>query len=462
MPIIRRIIRVIRRDGWLGSIKSVDRRLHLKIKCIILALSPIAIPAAAIILMISPWIRIRLLMLFSNHIGHYAWNTEFWLCAFDMRKKNEKRDKTFFYVLPGHPICNTQLHRMWKRTICILPFPYLMAIIDNYLMWFSHRYRNDAFKNFFKPGGRSWDAWNLLGKIKEPHLQFTLDEKQKGIKLLKALGIPEGAPYICLLGRDSRYLEIQMPNQNSSYNDYRNVDINSYQKAAEFLATQGYYVIRMGKYVKDRFQVNHPHVIDYANSPLRSDFGDIYLGAHCFFFMSVATGLDALAQLFRKPTLQTNVPCFDSWLDPNWMFFIPKKVLNLNTGKYLTSKEIAEAFPYDKTDKGRLMPQILQEKKLQMVDNTSEEILAVVKEMLDHVTGTSLISEEDELLQQDYWEKFKDPGVTLLSTTPPELTVPTLKIPVLEKNNLESNRKMGRVRLRIGSDFLRENKSWLN
>ena len=460
---LKKLLFIIKREGGLlGFLQYVALRLHLKKKTMRVLISPIAIPIALMIALIEPWIRIRIILLFSNRIGHYPYNTD--LLLYVLKRSLDAKDQkstVWFYTVPGAPICNEQLHLMWMRTIIILPFPYIVAEIDRYLLSFSSWYRNDPIKKFFMQSGYSWDAWNLISQTHESHLVFTEEEKKRGQMLLEAMGIPHDAKWVCIHGRDSRYLSIYMPHQDFSYTNYRNVDINHYAKAALYLAEKGYYVLRMGKHVQDKFNVNHPRVIDYANSPFLSDFADIYLSAYCFFFVSVGSGLDSVAQIFRRPILQTNITLVDPDFHPDWHLLITKKMRRIKDGKYLSLRNVADEFPWEKCNKARAILQIAEEKWIESIENTPDEILAVVKEMLARLTGTYQIKEEDEALQQELWQSFKEPGMRMYSASPPPIDLPLLKTPVFEGQNIDLNRKISHVRLRMGADFLKDNQSWL-
>ena len=48
----------------------------------------------------------------------------------------------------------------------------------------------------------------------------------------------------------------------------------------------------MGKVVKDKLESPNPMIIDYANSPYRSDIMDIYLLSKSFFTATTGTGID--------------------------------------------------------------------------------------------------------------------------------------------------------------------------
>ena len=397
-----------------------------------------AIPVACAIIFVSPLIRIRFIKLFSSRIGHYSINTEIILCALDLRLEKDKRCKTFFYISSNEPICNMQLHQMWKREIFILPFSSLITNIDNFLLRFGgKKYKNYSIK---KLQDNCEDRYNLLERIKKCHLSFTQQEENRGKTLLEELGVLQGAPFICLLVRDSHYLNTYMPSVDWAYHSYRDADINSYQVAANYLAEQGYYVIRMGKFVKDPFVTHHAKVIDYANSKLRSDFMDIYLSAYCFFFISTCTGLDSVARVFRKPLLVTNLVLADFDIWHPWQLFIPKKIMDLKTKKLLTLKEMHQLY-FEMRPKKQI-PQLMKKKELCYVDNTQEEIKDSVEEMLKRLKGVWKTTPENELLQQVFWRDY------------PKYLVnedfQRLNMPICED-----------IRMRVGAYFLKNNLSLL-
>lgn len=366
-----------------------------------LTTSVIAIPIALGIIVISPLIKIRLIKLLSYRIGHYALNTELLLCALKTNHDIHKKWITLFYTTPGQPICNQQLHRMWKRTILILPFSSLCYRVDKWLLIFSKSYRQDKLKNTFEPSEGAFDKWNFLEKIKKSHLSFTEEEQLRGQEEIKKLGITPNAPFICLLGRDPAYLASHLPSRDWSYHDYRNVNINDYKPVAEFLASEGYYVIRMGNCVKDKFEISHPRIIDYANHPLQCDFLDMYLSAHCYFFISPRSGIDAVAQIFRRPVLLINFPLCDI----NSLFFvnlfITKKIIS-EEGRHFTFNEMCQ--PVDKI----ALQDILKKKKWTVIDNTPEEMVAVAKEMLMRLQNKWIDTEENRLLQKKFWESLPE------------------------------------------------------
>lgn len=391
---------LLQKEGWLVFSRIVLSRLKKTFQRLLLA--PFALPLAAVITLIAPLIYIRFIQLPSNRVGHYTLDTELLLAVIQF-EKNERIRKTFFYTQSGYPVSNAQLHRMWKRTIPILPFPSLIAEVDRYLtIWRKKTYARDAVKRFFSSQAVT-DQWDILGTIKKSYLSFTSTELKKGKDQLTQLGVPAGAKYVCLLVRDAVYLSKYMPKNNWAYHDYRDATIENYKEAALFLAEEGYYVLRMGKYVKEAFQVDHPRVIDYATHPLRSDFLDMYLSANCFFFISTSTGIDGAAIIFRRPLLVTNYPPsgFNAYSHERTLF-ITKKIMDIKNNQLLPFDEAYRAL--DEAIKTKSVFKSLQKKNLCLLENTSEEITDATKEMLARLRKETVDSVEDKALQERYWQ----------------------------------------------------------
>ena len=366
----------------------------------------ISFPISILLFIIFPFFKIKLVKLFSDRIGHYSLNTELMLCTLDQNPPLI-REKYFFYTCSSlTPICNNQLHLMWKRTLPILPCPDIVFKIDKILkILLGPLYKKDRVKSLFEQTCGVNDIDGLLSKISQPHLVFTEEEKIKGEEWITTLGIPANARFICLLVRDADYLNQHLPNINWEYHAFRNANIQNYKQAALFLAEKGYYVIRMGKYVKNIFQINHPRIIDYANSSLRSDFMDIYLTSRCYFFISTVTGLDCVAQVFRRPVVFTNVVLPSELLPwyPN-MLFIPKKIINKKNNIILNFHEIYDMiFPH--WSKISMM-EILKTQKLDVIENSPEDILSLIKEAEARLTNDWKETEEDRTLQQKFWKNF--------------------------------------------------------
>ena len=392
----------------------------------------ISFPVALMLVLLSPFIKIRIVGLQSFRIGHYSLTTELMLCALELNNLDQKI-KTIFYNM-SKP-CNIKLYKMWGRVIPIFPFARLAIQVDQCLSWIIRKsYRDDVIKRMYESCATGTiDKNGFLKKIEKPHLFFTEKEIIQARNIMRQLGIADNAQFICLVVRDSAYLNRHYPEKDWSYHNHRDASVASYRKAALYLANKGYYILRMGKYVNQSFDVGHPCVIDYANHPLRSDFMDIYLSANCFFCISTCTGLDCVSQIFRKPVLLTNIsPRLGETL--MWYpctLFIPKLLKNIETNQFLTLSETAEICR-SLASNNVLME--LAKQNLTMVENNEDELLEVVKEMEGYLTNEWHETSEIKLQQMHYWKNYK-------------------------KNYPIS---VNDIYIKIGADFLQQNHGLLN
>ncbi len=414
---IERKIAQIRHGGRAVLFRKMKRVLCIPHK---LLLCILAIPVVVVIKLIKPWLLVRWRNLCSPRIGHFAANTELYLCEQDAGINIPmQRHMDIFFM--GGPICNQQLAKMWKRIFRVWP-TWILSII--------------CHVNGLIPGGAAHevgnntqddrDVHNLLDRF-TPHLKFTSEEEARGETGLRALGITVGASFICLQVRDSSYLKSVIPWGRWDYHNYRDCNIQNYVLAAQELTKRGYYVVRMGAAVKEAMNVSHPMIIDYAVNGARSDFMDIYLGAKCQFCISNGTGFDAVPYIFRRPIVYVDqVPLGIIATFSSKFLAITKKHWLRDESRFMTFREIFEsgAGYFSHSDK-------YQNIGVDLIENTPEDIAAVILEMEGRLKGTWQTTEEDEKLQRRFWEIF------------------------------QGNDLHGEIRSHIGADFLRQNKSWL-
>ena len=366
----------------------------------------LTIPFAFIIVAIRPIVKIYLVMLETSRIGHFAENTELALIRLNNIPPNKRELILYFQE---SVVCNQQLSRMWKRVLPILPLPFskLYYEIDKRLIFLlGEKYRKHPAK-IYNAAHFGKDTEGLLAIRKTPYIYFTRKEINQAEILLEKLGIPRGEKFVCLLVRDNNYLKIAIGGGVDywSHHRVRDADINNYKKAALYLAENGYYVLRMGKHVKEPFIINHPKIIDYANHPLHCDLLDIYLTANCHFIISTSTGLDCISQLFRRPLLFTDVTPLTNQLQ-FWypcVLFIPKKLHDAKRNKTLSFKEIEKAYT------GVSMLEIqesLKKDNIEILPNTEDEILEAVCEMESRVNHQWIESEEDQHLHKRFLECY--------------------------------------------------------
>lgn len=385
-----------------------------------------AVPIVFAIRLIRPLVLFRFGYLKAARIGHFAGNTELYLCERDTGiNRPDGRHADIFYL--QWPVCNRQLAKMWRRHLRILPAMVLDPVVRvNRLIpgGARHEIGNNTHEDR--------DVHNLMDES-PPHLTFSADEEKLGEAGMRAMGIAPGARFVCLVVRDSAYLEAHMPGS-WSYHDYRDSDIASYVLAAEELARRGYFVVRMGAKVHKAMPSDNPKVIDYASNGARSDFMDIYLGAKCAFCVSSNTGLDLVPTIFRRPVVHVNmVPLGYINTFRRRDLTIVRHHEDLRNGQALRLDEIfgkGVAFCVDGAEYER--------RGVRLVANTAEEIRDAVVEMAERFDGIWKAQPDDERLQARFWSAFAAGAVR------------------------QGTPLHGEIRARISAAFLRNNRRWLD
>ena len=268
-----------------------------------LALLPIATSMVIVLLLLSKIMNVKVHQAQNSRIGHFT--IPMAVRFFELSNGNDSlRTRGInIYAVRSVKSANTYLEKMWKRTV---------PLISGNLGWLIVNLFERIPKNQVCVETTDCDRNGLLIQY-PPCLTFKPDEIELGTNFLNKLGLESGQKFVCLLIRDSSYLAQSWnffgysQGHDWSHHDYRNSDISTYVDAAEALADMGYMVFRMGAIVEKPLNSKHPRVIDYATNGMRTEFLDIYLGAHCTFCVSTGSGWDSIPQIFRRPSLYVNL-----------------------------------------------------------------------------------------------------------------------------------------------------------
>ena len=380
--------------------RELFRKFYLCINLLNLILTGmVAILPCIVIRLISPWFIVRVAKIPSGNFGDFVWMTGLYYCKKQLKiNLPTKRHIDLVYIHYKDKIHNKQLAKMWKRKLNFFP-SYLLDPINkvNKLIpgWKVHVIEEIASKKT----GRDFD--NLTDKCLP--LDFTIEEEIYGKKMLSKFGLKDDDKFVCLAVRDSAYQLKKIPARfrDWSYHDYRNWDIDKFILAAEELAKKGYYVFRMGVVVEKPFNSNNPKIIDYANSNLRNDFLDVYLGAKCSFCIATGLGFDALATIFKRPLVLLISPLGGMGINnENTLLLFRHHILKKENRRLSLSEIFAHGVAY------AMVTKIFEEKGIKLVDNTPEEIRDSVIEMAENLEFKRQLSSKDEELQKTFKSLF--------------------------------------------------------
>jgi putative glycosyltransferase (TIGR04372 family) len=338
-----------------------------------------------------PLVHFRFGYFTSDRIGHFAFDVEYYLTEKKINKNKYRSMDLFFFS--GKPV-NIYFSKLCRRYLVVhSAIKWLYWANDILPFGSSHR---------ILPARVTSDSRDLRGLfgIQLSQLEVNEQENQSGKRYLQEIGLKEGDRFICLVVRDQAYLKQTYSERDWSYHDFRDTQIESYRAAAVALAERGYWVFRMGKVVQSQFSVEHPHVVDYANSAYRSDFLDIWLMANCYFTISTGLGLDSIADIFRRPIVFVNyLPTLDleAW---GQFITVPKRLSWASNQKPLTLHE--------QLTHTSLNGHYYEQQGIQISDLNSSEITETVLEMESRLSGTWVGTEEDTELHEKFWSALCD------------------------------------------------------
>ena len=380
--------------------------------------------------------KIRLSLQSSERLGEIASQMEIYLSERYFFKKVRQID---IFIL-NNIISNKNFIYLLKKKVIIFP-NYIFHPFFKILFLFSNHF---LFFNKFILVTKRYDN-NF--SIQRTNINLLPDNKfiEKGDKFLKKIGVPVNAKIICLIVRDSKYLEQKFPLKDFSYHNYRNSNIESYKLAVDEATKRGFYVFRMGETVEKKLYFGNEKFVDYSSN-FRSDFLDIYLAYKCTFVISTSTGWDQVpAFTFRKPVVWTNfVPVGDLYAYSSKFLFSFKLHYDKINKKFLNLKEISRVGYASKSD-------FYQKENIELIDNEPEDIKNLTLEMIDILDKKIIYSNEDNQLQNEFWNKYVEYFTLENCKSNYQISIDTLRC---SKKRLLNNKIISR----IGKNFLNKNK----
>lgn len=338
--------------------------------------------------------EIRVHKLWSTRIGEYLVR---YFTVIEDSRKNLQNGVLDVFVLTDCVNHNARLSEIMGRNI---------PIVDkkNWEMWvyILSRFRKVKFASY-------WNLYQNRNKEKMfnsdytvQYLKLTEEEEQEGKYKMDMMGIR--SPFVCIASRDTEYLSVIQSEENTSYQDYRDSDINRCNLLSEYLLGKGITTVRMGRYVKNK--VNFNNCIDYANE-YYDELMDIVLMKNCKFFLGDSTGITWLPMALNRPVAIKNlVPVFldsEAFIYNSMNLYIFKKYYLKTENRFLSIKEMM------KVEKEVRYNGCLYEKfHVEVVENSEEEILDLAIEMNARIDGKWKEEKEDIELQKKYQRIYKE------------------------------------------------------
>ena len=389
---INRLSGYVQERGLTGLIRALCN-LALRTPSYLIAIFVFLVHLLIGVLML-PVRRLVLGRVIAERIGDFALGMEVFLRVRWLHQTSGGSRPDFVVLVSSNP-ANEQLFAMYSREVTILRLPRFPPILQLTL---------DLWKTspFFDPLEKWGNDEYAEFQSATPRLRFLPEEMAEGRRKLAKLGIElDRNWFVCIFARDSNYLSAVRPGNDWSHHNYRDCDVNTYHLAIAEIVSRGGFVVRMGSHAKAPLHFTHERVIDYALE-CRSDFMDVFLSAHCHFFMGPQSGIEVVATIFDRPRLSVNTVPFGHAPIAKHSLFIPKLLCSTTTGERYTFGRLLREFSDPANDPKVLNGTLAQRQGYRYLDNTPEEILEVTREMLDQLQNCSRSTAEDDELQRTY------------------------------------------------------------
>ena len=343
----------------------------------------LAIVIIIFIRLINPFIKIKIGFIRTHAFGNHIFSIFYYILKKQISK--EKSIDLFFYT--SRIIQNNYLHKLTQKNVYSSFFIKYLYVLNNL---FSDRDKYIAFV----------DHDDHEGLFVDNKISFSFTDKENAIgqKYLKSKGLNISTNYACLFVRDSAYKKKTFPNINFKYHDYRDSDIDDYNKSIEYLIKNNIPVFRMGKIVEKKVSINHKKYIDYANDPKRNDLLDLWLIANSKFCITTGTGGCNFARILNIPMLFVNYLPIANLNTFSKCMTYPKK---LYSSKLKRNLNLSEYFKYSyKYQKD------YNSNNIEVINLSEDEILSVVIEFMEKLNNTWEKRKDEDLLQKKFWRNF--------------------------------------------------------
>ena len=373
--LLNRQLALLRAKGLSWAIRNTLPKLIFQV---------IALPVA----LVARLFGIRFLPVATQRIGHLALELD---CYCKEQALGLHPRYLAFVCAPRDLVANQHLLEYWR--------PFVSLVQSRVLVWLLKPFSNHLILRFDVHGytmaldqaakypalQRKWDG-------RPPLLKLSKEDKERGRRVLTELGVPQDAWFVCVHNREMGYSPTD-----EHWHSYRNSDIDSYALAMKAIVQTGGWCIRVGDPTMKKM-TPLKNVIDYAHHERRCDWMDVFLFASCRFFLGNTSGPFLVASIFGVPVAVANIiPLGVSLPFGRNDIGIPKLLRSKSENRLLTFKEIFSS----ELSTARFSSQY-SSLGIEIIDNSPEEIAALVTEQLERTSGNAIYTETDEELQRRF------------------------------------------------------------
>jgi len=330
-------------------------------------------------------LNVRFLPVRTDRIGHLAIDPD---CYVKEGLLGMRAPHRTILCAPDGVAANAWLARAWGQYMWVVRSRWLCLALKPLSM--QPRLQADVSR-YSVAIGRTGDFVEIQKRwgTRPPLLRLSARDVRAGRERLHALGLPDGAWFVSVHVREGGYSPAD-----EHVHSFRNASIGSYALAIAEIGRRGGWCLRVGDASMRAIGKPMPRLLDYARSPYRADWMDIFLFSHCRFLLGTSSGPAFACAVLGTPLATANMLPLSVVLPFGAADIGIPKLLRRPDGSLLT---FAEAFASPVAN--FRFAEEFRRAGLEIVDNTPEDVLDLAVEQLDRLDGTLTYGPEDERLQ---------------------------------------------------------------
>lgn len=355
--------------------------------------------------------ELKIAFLTVNRLGHLSMEPDSWF-----RKKQIEPDsnRVYYLFVCGEVISNSYVFNLLSNKIRIVVNNFWSRIFNSRglllndtffeLMPFNLMAKSRGIihgLHTYKEFNKIFENTNSIFKVDD----LTSEMEFSALKLKNMWS----KKIVCIHVRDADYLNIVI-DKCTRYHDHRNGTLKLYEPTINYLLSQGYTVVRLGKYSKQHLDIDDPKYIDLNSLPdgKDRDLLDVALLRHCQFLIAMPCGVSDLAASIGTPILVANAIPFAPYYHGKARI-LPKRLIRTCNQNEVNFMDI---FSGQVRTKDKLLVHEcldgnkLLESNLKIEECSGEEILEATIEFIK-VCENKTFSEASEL-QSQYIQDLPD------------------------------------------------------
>ena len=180
--------------------------------------------------------------------------------------------------------------------------------------------------------------------------RFSADQSVDAKRILNEFPFNPEDRLVLFCLRDNSYYRDKRDLKNVAIHSHRNVDVQAYKPAIDFLISKGFSVVRMGRVAESAIEIENAKFVDlpfheaFSVSSLglqNRELLELALFEKCQFVISSGLGTDSLATLFRKRVYYSDYySVYNLYSSKLFPAFLPKGYFNTKTKQLFTADEV--------------------------------------------------------------------------------------------------------------------------